>query len=56
VDLESAINALCDRPQSTPLPPAELPSDLPPAAHPVERLYAVAEQRRPELAAALPAD
>ncbi len=52
VDVESAINALCDRPQSTPLPRVEPPVDLPPADHPVERLYVVAEQRRPELAAA----
>lgn len=51
VDLESTLNALCDREPSTPIGPAAIP-DLPILAPEPEKLYAAAKDNRPELAAA----
>ncbi|MBI1354663.1 MAG: hypothetical protein GC160_09975 [Acidobacteria bacterium] len=52
VDLEASLNALCDREARTPIPPAELPVPAPLSLD-LERLYAAAQERRPEMAAAL---
>lgn len=51
VDLESTLNALCDREPSTPIGPAAIP-DLPMLAPAPEKFYAAAKDNRPELAAA----
>lgn len=51
VDMESAINALCDRPVGSALPTVVLPDPHPESYDPAQ-LYAVAQENRPELAAA----
>ncbi len=51
VDLESTLNALCDREPSTPIGPVTMP-EAPPVQAEVATLYAAAKDNRPELAAA----
>lgn len=51
VDIEATLNALCDRDAAAPIGPAALP-DTPLAEPELHRLYAVAKDNRPELAAA----
>lgn len=51
VDLETTINTLCDRAPNAPLPPVLMP-EPPAVVTDQQRLYAIAKDNRPELAAA----